>query len=282
MAKRTVGKRRGLGYRLQFFKRPWFRTWLSMTVLAVLMSVVMLTTDNEAVVPAALFYGAAAAPLAFAMATHTRTGFATSVPPSVLLGMFLFGGGISLALGGFFDAEFIRDLNSPEILVVGFIEELAKFLPVLAMALTGRYLAVRSGVALGFATALGFAVLESMSYGLQAALSDGITAAEGTLIGRGLTEPFGHLAWTGLLCALAFTSWQKRGKVTLTAGLVGGYLLVALLHSANDGLLTYESENPVLFLGYLAVAVTSYVLFRLGTRSLTLPTAAAQPQPRPA
>lgn len=100
MAKRTVGKRRGLGYRLQFFKRPWFQTWLSMTVLAVLMAVVMLTTDNEAVVPAALFYGAAAAPLAFAMATHTRTGFATSVPPSVLLGMFLFGGGISLALGG--------------------------------------------------------------------------------------------------------------------------------------------------------------------------------------
>jgi RsiW-degrading membrane proteinase PrsW (M82 family) len=266
-----MAKREGLVHRLQFFKRPWFRTWLSMTVLAVLMAVIMLTTGNEAVVPAALFYGAAAAPLAFAMATDTRTGFVTSVPPGALLGMFLFGGGISLAVGGFFDAEFIRDVNGPTILVVGFIEELAKFAPVLAVALTGRYLAVRSGVALGFATALGFAVLESMSYGLQAELSDGITAAEATLIGRGLTEPFGHLAWTGLLCALAFTSWQKRGRVTLTAGLVGGYLLVALLHSANDGLLTYESDNPVLLLAYLAVAVASYVLFRRGTRGLTLP-----------
>lgn len=273
-----MAKRKGLVYRLQFFRRPWFRTWLSMTALAVLMSVVMVTTDNEAVIPAALFYGAAAAPLAFAMATQSRTGFVTSVPPSLLLGMFLFGGGISLALGGFFDAEFIRDLNSPAILVVGFIEELAKFLPVLAVALTGRYLDVRCGVALGFATAMGFAVLESMSYGLQAELADGITAAEGTLIGRGLTEPFGHLAWTGLLCALAFSSWQKRGKVTLTAPLIGGYLLVALLHSANDALLTYESENPILILGYLAVAVTSYVLFRLSTRSLTLPAVSAQPR----
>jgi RsiW-degrading membrane proteinase PrsW (M82 family) len=264
-----MAKRKGLGYRLRFFTRPWFRTWLSMTLLAVLMAVIMLTTGNQAVVPAALFYGAAAAPLAFAMATHTRTAFALSVPPGVLLGMFLFGGGIALAFGGFFDAEFIRDVDGPAIMVVGFIEELAKFLPVLALAVTGRYLAVRSGVALGFAAALGFAVLESMSYGLQAELSDGITAAESTLIGRGLTEPFGHLAWTGLLCALAFTSWRRRGRVTLTAGFAGGYLLVALLHSANDALLAYESDNPVLLLGYLAVAVAGYVLFRLGTRGLT-------------
>jgi RsiW-degrading membrane proteinase PrsW (M82 family) len=266
-------RRKGFGYRIQFFKRPWFLTWLSMTVLAVLMATIMLTTDNEALIPAALFYGAAAAPLAFAMATHTRTGFATSVPPAVLLGMFLFGGGIALAVGGFLDAEFIRDLSGPEILWVGFFEEFAKFLPVLAVALAGRYRDVRAGVALGFASALGFAVMESMSYGLQAELSDGISAAERTLIGRGLTEPFGHLAWTGLLCALAFTSWQKQGRVTVTPGLLGGYILVALLHSANDGLLTYESENPVLILGYVAVVVTSYILFRLATRILTLPEA---------
>ncbi|WP_419995043.1 PrsW family glutamic-type intramembrane protease [Streptomyces boninensis] len=265
-----MAMRKGFGYRIRFFKRPWFLVWLSMTALAVLMAVIMLTTDNEAVVPAALFYGAAAAPLAFAMATHTRTGFATSVPPAALLGTFLFGGGASLALGGFLDEEFIQSTDGPRIFLVGFIEELAKFVPVLAIALAGRYLAVRSGVALGFATALGFAVLESMDYGLQSELADGITSAELTLIGRGLTEPFGHLAWTGLLCALAFTRWQKRGKVTLAPSVVGGYVLVALLHSANDGLLVYEAERPILLLGYLAVAVASYVLFRLGTRGLTL------------
>jgi RsiW-degrading membrane proteinase PrsW (M82 family) len=224
-----------------------------------------MATGNVAVIPGALFYAAAAGPLAFAVATHVRTRFALDVAPGTLLGMFLFGGGLALAVGALFDALFTE---GPGIWTVGFIEELAKILPVLAVALTGRYLRKRAGVALGFATAMGFAILETMFYGFDSLATGGIVAAEITEVQRSLVTPFLHLTFTGLLCAVAFGAWQKRGKVVITPGVIGAYLLVAVLHSANDAV----ADLPT-----VVIAFASYVLFRLSTRDLTLPPDSEQP-----
>jgi len=122
------------------------------------------STGNHAVIPAAFFYGAAAGPLALLLATHDRTGIGTAVPPMTLMSTALFGGGVALLLGGFYDALFIGHADSLKIVRVGFIEEPAKLVPVVALALTGRYLTKRAGVALGMAVATGFAVLESVAY----------------------------------------------------------------------------------------------------------------------
>lgn len=260
--------RRGLGYRLRFFQRAWFRMWAAMVVLSLLLVMVDMATGNVAVIPGALFYAAAAGPLAFAVATHVRTRFALDVAPGTLLGMFLFGGGLALAVGALFDALFTE---GPWIWTVGFIEELAKFLPVLAVALTGRYLRKRAGVALGFASAMGFAILESMFYGFDQLATGGIVGAEITEVQRSLVIPFLHLTFTGLLCAVAFGAWQQRGKVVITPGVIGAYLLVAVLHSANDAAGDYG------LLPTVVIAFASYVLFRLSTRDLTLGPDSGQP-----
>jgi RsiW-degrading membrane proteinase PrsW (M82 family) len=260
---------RGLGYRLRFYQRAWFRVWVGMVGIAVLLAVVNQTTGNIAVIPAALFYAAAAGPVAFALATEVRTRFALTVAPGTLLGMFLFGGGIALVVGSFLDALFTD--GAVGIWPVGFIEELAKFLPVLVVALTGRYLTQRAGVALGFASAMGFAILETMFYGFDELGRGGIVWAEVTEVGRGITTPFAHLAWTGLLCAVAFGIWQHRGRVAITPTIIGAYLLVAVLHSANDAMELYEPAIGLIALVFaVLIAFASYVLFRLSTRRLTL------------
>jgi RsiW-degrading membrane proteinase PrsW (M82 family) len=259
---------RGLGYRLRFFQRAWFRGWAAMIALSLLLVAVNMATGNIAVIPGALFYAAAAGPLAFALATQVRTRFAWAVAPGTLLGMFLFGGGLALAVGGFFDALFT---DGPGIWTVGFIEELTKFMPVLVVALTGRYLTKRAGVALGFASAMGFAVLETMFYGFDALATGGILGAEITEVFRSLLTPFVHLAWTGLLCAVAFGVWQRQGKAAITPTVIGAYLLVAVLHSANDAVRIYADViGPIATVLSVVIALASYVFFRLSTRDLTL------------
>jgi RsiW-degrading membrane proteinase PrsW (M82 family) len=260
---------------MRFIQRAWFRIWAAMVVLSLLLVAVDMATGNDATTPGALFYAAAAGPLAFAVATHVRTRFALDVAPGTLLGMFLFGGGLALTLGAFFDALFTTD---PGLWTVGFIEELAKFLPVLVVALTGRYLWKRAGLALGFATAMGFAIFETMFYGFDELARDGIVGAEFLEVYRSLLTPFVHLAWTGLLCAVAFGIWQQRGKVVTTPMVIGAYLLVAVLHSANDVVPEFRATiGPIAFLLSVVIALTSYVLFRLSTRDLTLPPDDAQP-----
>ncbi|WP_343948559.1 PrsW family intramembrane metalloprotease [Nonomuraea longicatena] len=252
----------------RLWQARWFRVWVLMVSTALGMAVVFEATGNQAVVPAAIFYGAAAGPVAMLVATHDRTGVGERVPPASLLSTFLFGGGVALMLAGLFDASLIKDEHGPQILAVGFIEESAKLLVPLGIALTGQYLTKGGGVALGLACATGFAVLESMSYGYTALKAGGLVQAEGTLLVRGLTTPFSHLAWTGFACAVAFGVWERHGRVVWTAAVFGGWLLAAVLHSANDSLLSIGSLPAWRWALYLIVAAISYSLFHRATRGL--------------
>lgn len=251
-------------------RHRWFRIWLLMLCTAAALALVMQVTGNHAVVPAAIFYGAAAGPIAMLIATHDRTGLGESVPAGTLLATFLFGGGIGLIFAGFFDAEIIGDAGGSRILAVGFIEETSKLLVPVGIAMAGSYLVKRSGVALGLASATGFAVLESMSYGFSA-LDSGIFAAEGTLLARGLTTPFSHLAWTGFVCAVAFGVWERRGKVVFTLPVIGAWLLAAVMHSANDAVLTLDALPKWRLLLFPVIAMASYWLFHRATRDLSVP-----------
>ena len=61
------------------------------------------------------------------------------------------------------------------------------------------------GLILGVVSGLGFAVFESAGYGLRALLRDGQAGLLWVMIVRGLTSPFGHGLWSGIVSA-AF--WQ--------------------------------------------------------------------------
>jgi RsiW-degrading membrane proteinase PrsW (M82 family) len=252
---------------LRFYRHRWFKVWIAMIALSAALIAVIQTVGNQAVLPAAFFYGAAAGPIALLVAIHDRTGIGNSVPGTTLIGMFLFGGGVALMIGGYFDSLLITSKNGPAILRVGWIEEAAKIVPPLAVALKGRYLTKAAGVALGLSCATGFAVMESMSYAWKSIHSDGVIGAGTVLFIRGLTTPFSHLVWTGLICAIAFGVWEAKGRVVITFPIVGAFVAAAVLHSLNDGLLTINIPGPARLL-FIGVAAVSYWLFYRATRDL--------------
>ncbi|MEV8635222.1 PrsW family glutamic-type intramembrane protease [Streptosporangium sp. NPDC051023] len=241
--------------------------WIAMMALSAALIFMMEMVGNRAVMPAAFFYGAAAGPVALLVAIHDRTGIGDSVPGTTLVGMFLFGGGVALLLGGYFDSLFIADKSGPTILRVGWIEEAAKFVPLLAVAFSGHHLTKPAGVALGLSCATGFAIMESMSYAWKSLSHDNVLGAGVVLFMRGLTTPFSHLAWTGLVCAIAFGVWQVKGRVVVTSAVTGTFAAAAVLHSLNDGLLTLDIPGPAR-LFFPVVAAVSYWLFHRATRDL--------------
>ncbi|MEU4407830.1 PrsW family glutamic-type intramembrane protease [Streptosporangium sp. NPDC023963] len=263
---------------LRFYRHRWFKVWIALIVLSFSLIAMMQAAGNQALLPAAFFYGAAAGPLALLLAIHDRIHVATSVPPMTLMGMFLFGGGVALLLGGYFDALFISEKNSTSILRVGWIEEPAKLVPPLAVALTGRHLTKAAGVALGLSCATGFAIMESMAYAWKSiANHDGAVGAGTVLLLRGLSTPFSHLVWTGLVCAVAFGAWQVRGRAVVTLPVVAAFVAAATLHSLSDGLLVLDIPGPARLL-FLAVAAASYWLFHRATRDLK-PVPLPEPEP---
>ncbi|MEU4834070.1 PrsW family glutamic-type intramembrane protease [Streptosporangium sp. NPDC023615] len=253
---------------LCFYRHRWFKAWIAMIALSFSLIAVMQTAGNEALLPAAFFYGAAAGPVALLLATHDRTRIGVSVPPMTLVGMFLFGGGVALLLGGCLDSLLISPKDDVSILRVGWIEESAKFVPPLAVALTGRHLTRAAGVALGLSCATGFAVMESMAYAWKNVAGEGGVVGAGTILFlRGLTTPFSHLVWTGLICAVAFEAWRIRGRVVVTLPVVTAFVTAAVLHSLSDGLLVLDIPRPARLL-FLVVAAVSYWLFHRATRDL--------------
>jgi RsiW-degrading membrane proteinase PrsW (M82 family) len=242
-----------------------------MMLFAVAFATVADGLGNPFVVPASFFFGAAAGPVAMLVATHDRIGIGTSAPTMTLVNTGLFGGGVALLIGSVWDELVIGHADAPAIVWVGFIEEPAKLVPVVAIALTGRHLSKRAGIALGMAVATGFAILESVAYAYSTLQHGNVFEGDETLLVRGLVGPFGHLVWTGTVCAVAFAAWQRRGKVVVTPAIIGVLLLVCVLHSAYDALQTLDGIPYAVHFLYLAVALVSYWIFRLFTRDLTLP-----------
>ena len=76
----------------------------------------------------------------------------------------------------------------------------------------GRYRSEAAGIVLGVATAAGFAGLETMGYGFVSLLTskDNLGVLDEVLLVRGLTSTAGHMAWTGLVCAVLWRD-SRRG-----------------------------------------------------------------------
>src|SRR3712207_285958 len=65
-----------------------------------------------------------------------------------------------------------------------------------------------------------------MGYGFVSLLSskDNLGVLDEVLLVRGLTSPAGHMAWTGLVCAVLWRERLKVGHATLDWRVSGGFL----------------------------------------------------------
>jgi RsiW-degrading membrane proteinase PrsW (M82 family) len=243
----------------------WAKVWLLTLALGASLLLVAALNDNETVVPGGIFLAALAGPLAFCAWVTDRTRVGRSVAPDVLVAAMIAGGGIGTLFAALFSSRFFFDPTGTGVLWVGPLEEIAKLLVPLAIYLFARkYRSVEQALAYALVSAAGFAVFESMSYGL-AALELGVHEARNVLIIRSVLTPFGHLPWTGLAAVVAAKAWEPddRPRVTLVAA--WGLLAAMGLHTAYNLTLV---DGGWLLLTWPIVGVASFWLFWRETRDV--------------
>ncbi len=210
--------------------------WLFLGSLAllVLSIVVERVTENPKFIPTILALGAFAVPVAF-------SGFVGSLVPDadVPLGpvavCFVAGGVLGTAVASVLEWDTLRDLGTVPVLLVGSIEEPAKLIVPVAFLLAGRYLAVADGLLLGVVAGMGFAAFETMGYALTALLdADQIGSAERLLFQRSAGAPFGHPAWTALVCTALWYERRRVGHVAVTPRVAAAFVTAVLLHAGWD------------------------------------------------
>jgi RsiW-degrading membrane proteinase PrsW (M82 family) len=122
---------------------------------------------------------------------------------------------------------------------------------------------MRDGIVLGATVGFGFAALESAGYAFNALFTmEGLSLQNlvETEVLRGLLTPVGHGLWTAILGGVLFRSAARSGRARLSGGLVGWYLVVALLHAL------WDASRPIAVWLTLLLTATQvqWLLIRLG------------------
>jgi RsiW-degrading membrane proteinase PrsW (M82 family) len=165
---------------------------------------------------------------------------------------FLYGGLVGVIAASILWALFIGNVDLVSTLKIGFIEEFAKILGVLAIARLKWHdsemdgLMEMDGLILGAAVGMGFAALESTGYAFAAFLeSEGsISAAVEITLLRGLLAPMMHGTWTAILASMLFRE-IRNGRFRINLQVIGAYIFVSILHSM------WNAANMVIGLGVL-------------------------------
>ncbi|TMD42444.1 MAG: PrsW family intramembrane metalloprotease [Chloroflexi bacterium] len=154
-------------------------------------------------------------------------------------------------------------------LEVGLIEEFVKAVLIVLTAWGIRSFHLRDGMVLGATVGFGFAALESSGYALaslfvvyQHRLVLSLDSVVVTELIRGILAPFGHGAWSAIVGGAMFAAARARGRIGLSRGIIGAFVLVVLLHAVFDSVSRID--------GYVVIAVVGTVplvlMWRRGRR----------------
>jgi RsiW-degrading membrane proteinase PrsW (M82 family) len=96
-----------------------------------------------------------------------------------------------------------------------------------------------------------------MGYGLVSFLGSkgNLGILDEVLLVRGLTSPAGHIAWTGLVCAVLWRERLKAGHATLNWRVGGAFATAVILHALWDTFASMKSSTLVGFLGIQGVSL---------------------------
>ena len=214
--------------------------------------VVTAFTGNLNMIPTVVLLGSFLVPVT-AIVWYLDHYQSLQVTPRVIFSAFIVGGILGVLAASVFES-WLRSETIPIYVAVGLIEEFAKLLALLFISRRLAYYAIREGIILGAAVGFGFGALESSGYALTSlfvAGKGGIVAFSlGSLVFtellRGILAPLGHGLWTAILGGVLFGA-SRGGRLRLTWGVVGAYLLVSLLHSLWDAMRGIAFVLTVLF-----------------------------------
>ena len=249
---------------MSILRRRWLQIFVSGLILLYLVELMLVTTSNPIYVPSILL-GAFLVPVTFVAYLYERLP-SWDVSLQALAVCFLWGGVLGTVVAGALEYEVARVLGFLPKLLIGLIEESAKLIVPLIFYFLGRYRSEAAGIVLGVATAAGFASLETMGYGFVSLVSSkgNLGVLDEVLLVRGLTSPAGHMAWTGLVCAVLWRERLKVGHATLNWRVLGAFLTAVVLHALWD---TFASVRSPTFVGFLSVDLVSLLIALI---SLTL------------
>jgi protease PrsW len=217
------------------------RSWLVAlglgAVVWVAAVVVTGVTKDTILVPTVILVGSFFVPVAMVVFATTRASDG-AVGLEALGAGFLAGGTIGLFAAALIEVEVLPSAYGT-LLGVGFIEEGAKGLVLVAVATRVPRLGGRDGMVLGATVGAGFASFESAGYAMTALIDHGrdhpiknIVATEAT---RALLAPFGHITWTALLGGALFAAAAAgSGRLRITRTVALTFAGVVVLHAAWD------------------------------------------------
>jgi protease PrsW len=207
--------------------------------------VLYLVSDDEILLPSVILLGSFVVPVTAVFWLLDHRG-ATELQPDRLLTAFLFAGVLGMVASGALETWLLPSRVFPN-LWVGLIEEAAKGIAVALLARGLPELRMRDGLVLGATVGFGFAAFETSGYALSAAITPGGFSLEDLVsieVLRAVLAPLGHGLWTGLLGAALFGA-ARGGRLRLTAGVLGTYVAVSLLHAAWDSATTIAAVVTV-------------------------------------
>jgi protease PrsW len=246
------------GRAVSVLRRRWFQVFVSGLILLYLLERTLIATSNPNYIPSVILLGAFLVPVTFTTYLYERLPN-WEVPLPTLAICFLWGGVLGTVVAGTLEYDVARALGFLPKLIIGLIEEGAKLIVPLVFYYLGRYRSEAAGIVLGVATAAGFAGLETMGYGFVSLLSSkgNLGVLDEVLLVRGLTSPAGHIAWTGLVCAVFWQERLRAGHATFNWRVGGAFAAAVILHALWD---TFASVRSATFVEFLEVEVLSLLV----------------------
>lgn len=248
--------------RLPILGPTWLRVLVAGVAVNAIVLVAALRTDNPKLLPSVLFLGAFTAPVVFVAWVAERLP-TEEVPLAALARCFVLGGLLGTAMASVLEYRTFRDLGWVPKGLVGLIEETVKLLVPLAFYLRGRLRGEADGLLLGVTAGMGFAAFETMGYGLVTLTDSGarIGPTEELLLSRSAAAPFGHGAWTGLVCAVLWRERERRGRAVVDLRVLAAFAAAVTLHALWD----HWADVPV---AVAIVGLVSLGLLLLRTREV--------------
>jgi RsiW-degrading membrane proteinase PrsW (M82 family) len=216
-------------------RRPWLGMFLGGLGLWLATVVVTFATQNVNLVPTIILLGSFLVPVTFVAYAFGHGD--EVVTAQRILTAFVYGGVLGVLGASVLEAEFLKHPWIGTYLGVGLIEEAVKLAGLWLLARRLPRYTMRDGIVLGAAVGFGFAALESAGYAFNALFTaNGLSLLNlvETEVLRGILAPVGHGLWTAIVGGVVFAAAAGRGRLRLTGGVVGGYLLVAVLHGLWD------------------------------------------------
>jgi protease PrsW len=262
-------------------KARWLQVLVTGSLLFVAFDTALRLTGDNSFVPVVTILGSFVVPVTMTVYFygHIRD---RDISPPMLANAFIIGGAIGITAAAVLELSTLKTLSVPSLVAVGVIEESAKMIFPVAIFSMGRYRHEADGLLFGVASGMGFAALETISYGIGALIDSrgDIGALEQVLLLRGLLSPAGHAAWTGLVCSVLWRQREKERRVVINPAVFGFFLLAISLHFAWNVVSMLNLPALLSSAGLFVVAAVSLGLliarYREARRNLPEPAATSQ------